>query len=106
MFDSSCQHHAVEAFVVMHAPCKRANGVQILAAAPICSLSLGRAPLWYGGGGWIEAISEHHEPVVQSAETTASEAVRWEFESPRAYQFARVVQRQRQRFQKSYSGCS
>ena len=39
MFDSSCQHHAVEAFVVMHAPCKRANGVQILAAAPICSLS-------------------------------------------------------------------
>ena len=104
MFDSSCQHQAVEAFAVMHAPCKRANEVQILATAPIiCSLSsFGRAPPWYGGGGWIETISEHHEPVVQPAETTASEAVRWEFESPRAYQFARVVQRQRQRFQKSY----
>ena len=71
MFDSSCQHHAVEAFVVMHAPCKRANEVQILAAAPIFSLSsFGRAPLWYGGGGWIETISEHHAPVVQRQRQT------------------------------------
>ena len=48
--------------------CKAESLVQIRVRAPICSLSsFGRAPIWYVGGGRIEACREHHAPVAQLA---------------------------------------
>lgn len=57
---------------------------------------------------WIVTIREHHAPVVECIHTSLRNWRRkdWEFKSPRGYQFARIVQRQRQRLQNPFSGCS
>ena len=48
--------------------CKAESLVQVQVRAPIRSLSsFGRAPIWYVGGGRIEACREHHAPVAQLA---------------------------------------
>lgn len=52
-----------------------------------CISSFGRAPLWYGGGGWIEATMQHHlRPTSPTEEAARSDRVQSGFKSPVGYQ--------------------
>jgi hypothetical protein len=97
--DPSCQHHCPQSIAVMLRSCKAASLVQVQVRAPIRSLSsFGRAPIWYVGGGRIEACREHHAPVAQLAGgiSLRTRAVRVRI-SPGAPFLARVAQSQEAR---------
>ena len=81
MFDSSCQHHAVEAFVVMHAPCNRLNRVRLPAGAP-------KEP---EPGEASTQRSYIHDRVAHWSRALASEARGSGFESCRDHQLRSVA---------------
>ena len=88
-----CQRQmALEAFSAMQPPCKRQSGVRFIAGAPFRK----------GQDRNLQRI----RATSPTGETMRLERIQSEFESPVAYQIARVAQRQRRQFQTLHSGSS